>query len=904
MIHWDEYPLAIKEEILAQVQSHDELLDSLIDSPVDLGELQIDSVPGYCIIEQIQPSHSLHSIFLAISDPRITPIPLRHSVCIKLACVNSEHGRFSFSELEDCRLSIDKETESLRILSKIPQLHGKIPKLIHAGTIRIGSFETKYLVTEYFFSVRKARAEDLTSVASICQLLKILQIIHQQGIVHGDLTLENLMMVDSRVGQKALTQEEYDWKILDFGSVAFSRRWGLFSPSKRPSFAHRLAGPLDEIRYACPISASYDVACLALLIQESTCLAFTDAGDLKSGDFESYWRLATDPRPELRPSDAGQFRGDLVGLMRNGTCRRKWHSLSIIRAGLRRNTKTVALVVAMFSTVAFAATYAIYQRQLSSQARELNAQLSQTVESLMHRNSSMLGQITDLAIMERIGVGQGKSQIDGLVEQSLATWGNSNLNPQVRITALRLLVDASQAMLEFHKSKSSHACLIRTYEAIQRVAGQSINKNPLVRLLTIRIRSKLIRLAVQYNHPMPLGQDPQRVAKELVDDFLSMDLLNKESGRSLTSKESQIELLHRETLCCAENLLRSAIYVFRGSDWLLAKTPVVQRVYEHATKSVNRQDKTLCVPLAALECQYAFMIHKGFLSPVWWAGVDDYSLLARIVQQRYIEAQALVQEGLQDKLTDEDANVARELRLRIPNYLGMSYSQQGDFSRARGMLQEAWRLSKQELDQAPKSVLCLRRAANAVWDLADTYTNEIFITPEMNESCRMELNKASIPHRNLAIELCRQWVRLDRSKESEVAYVVNVLRGFYSEFSIGNEGRGLQILHQAQQEVILKDPGIGHSNGDELLIASAFLHVREPGGDGHRNLYESSLERYREWLIEHEPADGQNLQQTHRDRIAGLTRLMQSEIFGELEADSRWRGLKQYAQRILNRSSI
>jgi len=108
MIHWDGYPLAIKEEILAQVQLHDELLDSLIDSPVDLGELQIDSVPGYCIIEQIQPSHSLHSIFLAISDPRITPIPLRHSVCIKLACVNSEHGRFSFSELEDCRLSIDK----------------------------------------------------------------------------------------------------------------------------------------------------------------------------------------------------------------------------------------------------------------------------------------------------------------------------------------------------------------------------------------------------------------------------------------------------------------------------------------------------------------------------------------------------------------------------------------------------------------------------------------------------------------------------------------------------------------------------------------------------------------------------------------------------------------------------
>jgi hypothetical protein len=41
-------------------------------------------------------------------------------------------------------------------------------------------------------------------------------------------------------------------------------------------------------------------------------------------------------------------------------------------------------------------------------------------------------------------------------------------------------------------------------------------------------------------------------------------------------------------------------------------------------------------------------------------------------------------------------------------------------------------------------------------------------------------------------------------------------------------------LHQAQHEVILKDPGIGHSNGDELLIASVLLYVREPGCYGHR----------------------------------------------------------------------
>lgn len=41
---WEEYPLAIKEEILSDLSGHDELIESLVDCPMELGGFSIDSL--------------------------------------------------------------------------------------------------------------------------------------------------------------------------------------------------------------------------------------------------------------------------------------------------------------------------------------------------------------------------------------------------------------------------------------------------------------------------------------------------------------------------------------------------------------------------------------------------------------------------------------------------------------------------------------------------------------------------------------------------------------------------------------------------------------------------------------------------------------------------------------------
>jgi len=897
-MYWEEYPLAIKEEILANPDSHDDLIGSLQDSEIDLGGLELDSIPGYLLIEPLHPGQSLNPVFLAIRDPSVTSHQDRHAVCIKIAKSSDSAMRMHDSQMQDSSEAIAQEASVLKELANAPELQGRIPKYVQDGTIIVGHERFRFLVTEYFYGVRKARAEDLRSLAHVRSLLDLVGCIHQHGLVHGDLTLENLLVTRNHNRPSEIENDNELWRIIDFGSAVNLPRWRLFSEPKRPVFAHRLAGALDEIRYACPISASYDVACLALLIQESTELHFSDTGQIPKEFIKAYWEKATDPRPEFRPASAHAFLRGLDGLSRRMTPRDPWSLGPWLRAGLRRNPKTVALAVSMTATVAFAGTYAFYQRQLNRQATVLNNELSQTVDSLMQRNSSMVRKITELVVVERIGIRQGKAQIDAVIDETLATWCNTRISSTVRITALRLLVDVSDSLMEFQKSDASYACLKRTLEAIENTSGEIIHKDPLVRLLEIRVKSRMVRLAVEYQHPLPSSNSATSLVQGLVEDFLRIDLNRLRLGDGGQPKDSSGELLQREILLCAENLLRSAVYMLKGSDWPLENPKATQRVYQHALKNVDSTLQSLAIPLAALECQYGLMIHKGFLNPSWGL-VSPYHSYAKTVQKPYLSARTRIQGVDENALNDEDSELLRELRSRIPNNLGMSYSQEWEYGRAREVLQEAWVDRKQELDQAPRSLVWLKRSAGTVWNLADTYLNEIQTTDDLQEAHRLELHRASLTYRYEAIELCRRWVELDRCKESTTGYLVNVVRGFYSELNLGNVERGVALLQQAEKWVELQDLGLSHGYGEDLFLATALLHATNPTDNRYRALYENQMILFREWLLSQQTTKGQALHPIIRAKILGALRLMQSEVFSSLASDVRWQGIKEIADRIV-----
>jgi serine/threonine protein kinase len=885
-MHWEEYPLAIKEEILANPDSHDDLIGSLRDSHIDLGGLEMDSIPGYLLIEPLHPGQSLNPVFLAIRDPAVTSNQDRHTVCIKIAISSASGMSPKDSRIQDCSEAITQEASALKELANVPELQGHIPKHLQDGTIAVGQERFKFLVTEYFFGVRNARPEDIKSLDHVRVLLDLVGCIHQHGFVHCDLTLENLLVTRSHSQSSDLHNQNKTWRIIDFGSAVRRPRWPNLSVTKRPVFAHRLAGALDEIRYACPIGAPYDVACLALLIQESTALQFIDAGNIPHELIRDFWEKAMDPRPEFRPACAHAFLRELDGLSQRTmpeTGLRLWPWL---RAGLRRNPKTVALAASMTASVAFAGTYAYYQRQLNQTSTALNNELSQTVDSLMKRNSSMVRKITELVVMDRIGVRQGNAQIDAVIDESLATWNNTKISPSVRITALRLLVDVSDSLMEFQKSDAAHACLTRTLEALENASGDITDTNPLVTLLEIRVKSKLVRLAVEYQHSIPSNDSAKSVSQGIIKEFLQIDL------------DPSSELLQREVLRCAENLLHSAIYVFKGSDWPLENPKATQLVYDHAIKNVDCTLKSLAIPLASLECQYGFMIHKGFLSSSG-AQVSSYREFAKSVQQYYLAAQVRIQGVTENELNDQDSELLRELRSRIQNNLGMSYMQAREFNKAREVLQKAWVDRKQELALAPRSLIWLKRSANTAWNFADAYFSEIILTDQPRKARSLELHRSSLPSRYEAIELCQRWVELDRCKESETGYLVNVLRGFYLELDIGNAELGLELLHQAEKWITLQDPGPSHSFGDDILLAAALLHGRNPTNARYKDLYEDRLSAFRERLLTQMATEGQELQPGIRQRVIGFLRISQSDVFSGLVSDVRWQGIKELADRLV-----
>jgi len=897
-MHWEEYPLSIKEEILANPESHDELVRSLKDSEIDLEGLEMESIPGYFLIEPLRPGKSLNPVYLAISDPAITTIQNRYAACIKVAISSDPGISQQNSRIQDCSEAITQEANILKELANVPELQGRIPKYVQDGTIAFGPAQFKFLVTEYFFGARNARPEDFKSLAHVHSLLDLIGCIHQHGFVHGDLTLENLLVTrsPSRTGQ--LHNPNDMWRVIDFGSAVRRSRWQIFKEPKRPVFAHRLAGALDEIRYACPIGPPYDVACLALLIQESTALQFHDTGKIPEGLIKAYWEHAMDLRPEFRPPSASAFLRGLSALSQRKTQSVCWTIEPWMRAGIRRNAKTFTLAALMTTVVAFAGTYAYYQRQLNQQTTALNNELSHSVHALMQRNSSMVRRITELVVTDRIAVRQGIAEIDAVIDDSLTTWNNRKISPSVRITALRLLVDVSDSLMEFQKSDASHTCLKRSLEAIQNTSGEILNNHPLIRLLEIRIKSKLLRLAVEYKHPLPSPESSKSLAQELVDDFLSVDLEQVITNRELQSNDAYSELLQRELVRCAENLLSNAIYVYKGFDWPLEKPNRTQLVYEHAIKNVDGTLRCLAIPLAALECQYGFMAHKGFLNTTWGQVTQDRKFVKK-VQQHYLAAQVLTQKVAENELNEQDSTLLRELQSRIPNNLGMSYMQAREFNRAREVLRKALVDRKTELDQSPSSLIWLKRSANTAWNLADAYLNESIMTEGLEETRKLELLRASMPFRYEAIDLCRRWVELDRCKESETGYLVNVLRGFYLELEVGNTGRGIDLLQQAEKWVEFRDPGPSHGFGDDILIAASLLHARNPMDATYRTLYENRLNAFREWLLAQQVQDGETLPPVISSRINGFLRIIQSEWFSHLQSDVRWQGIKELATRLV-----
>lgn len=896
---WEEYPLAIKEEILSDLSGHDELIESLIDCPMELGGFSIDSFPGFRLIELLHPGRSLNSVYLAITDPSKTPIQKRRTVCIKTSDFRSHSARFSVTELTDCSESIDREAAVLGHLAKTTDLMGIVPKLLHHGSVKIGPISAPYLVTEYMTEVQRARPEDLGSIENINDLLGILAKIHRAGVIHGDLTMENLL-VEVPIGNISMKSRDpkkstIRWRVIDFGSAMYRPKWGLGQEAKRPNFVHRLAGSLDEIRYACRPDASYDVACLAMTIQEATQLQFGKESGLDIAKLQAFWGQLTDPRPEFRPSDAERFRRSLKAIDDGEPINPRAYITRTLRSSFRRNPRLVGLAASATAVLLFAGSYAYYQQELNQQAGRLNTELSTTVDSLLKSNSSMLRQMTDLTAMERIGLGQSRTQIDVLISDSLRTLANTKLNQTTRIAALRLLLDIANSVLEVEKAEASSECLNRTIQAVFELKGQAIGKQLEVELLEIQAKSKQLQIAMDYKRALPTGETHEAFAKSLISKFLSLDL--ESTGPRIA--------IRRDGLRCAMNLLLNALYPFRGNAWVLSGHPtLVERVYQHAMQGIDENSIELTLPLASLETEFGYLIHKGFLGKEEQRTSNESdSIQFDRVRKLYYTAQTRVN-GLPLELVPfEDMVMYRDLRSRIPNLLGMSLVQSGNFVESREQLQAAWSESKKELEEASRSMLWLKRNVHTAWDLADSYVKEALQIAPMDDPVHLDLLRASIPYRRDAYLLSQRWLQLDNTGESQTALLVNGLRWFRCQLTLDNLEEALRILEQTDDILGLRQPRTGHDSGEVFLLAAAFLHVRSPDNVRYREMLDSQIQSVRERLLTQMSLEMEKRSSDppQKQFALQLDSMMDRKVFNSLHQDSSWQSLRELLQRVASR---
>ena len=896
---WEEYPLAIKEEILADLNGHDALVASLIDCPIELGEFAIDSFPGFRLIEILHPGRSLNCVYLAITDPSKTPIQERRTVCIKTSDFCSNSARFSVAEWADCSEAIYREATVLRHLAKTTGLVGILPKVLHHGSVKIGPISVPYLVTEYMAGVQRARPEDLASIGNISGLLLLLGKIHRAGVIHGDLTMENLLvevpMDKSSMNPHFARKTTVGWRVIDFGSAMFRPKWELGQEAKRPNFVHRLAGSLDEIRYACRPDASYDVACLAMTIQEATQLQFGKESGLDIAKLQAFWGQLTDPRPEFRPSDAENFRRSLEAIVDGEHIKTSANISRKIRSSIRRNPKLVALGAGASAVLLFAGSYAYYQRELNQQTGRLNTELSTTVDSLLKSNSSMLRQMTDLAAMERIGLGQSRTQIDVLISDSLRTLANTKLNQTTRIAALRLLLDIADSVLEVEKVEATSECLNRTIQAVFELKGQAIGKQLEVELLEIQAKSKQLQIAMDYKRALPTGETHEAFAKSLISKFLSLDL--ESTGPRIA--------IRRDGLRCAMNLLKNALYPFRGNAWVLSGHPtLVERVYQHALQGIDENSIELTLHIASLETEFGYLIHKGFLGKEEQrTSIESISLQSDRVRKLYYTAQTRVN-GLPLELVPfEDMVMYRDLRSRIPNLLGMSLVQSGNFVESREQLQAAWSESKKELEEAFRSMLWLKRNVHTAWDLADSYFKEALEIATMDDPNHLDLLRASIPYRRDAYLLSQRWLQLDNTDESQTALLVNGLRWFRCELTLDNLEEALRILEQTDDILGLRQPRTGHDSGEVFLLAAAFLHVRSPDNVRYREMLDSQIHSVRERLLTQMSLETEKRSSdpSQKQFASQLDSMMDRKVFYALHLDSSWQSLRELLQRVASR---
>lgn len=867
-----EYPRDACDELLTSAAHHEELVGLYPWCPNAHEAINERAFPGFILIERLDDGTGTGMVFLAITDPEITPEATRRAVCIKIPSLSRTTAP-SIQAID----AVNNEIAILRELDSSPMVHGVRPLLLNAGMVDIGlDRPLPYLITEYIAFLTPF--QHYSSRAAIPTWIKVARAFHElhtKRIVHGDIYERNIFF--TKDGRPV---------ILDFGSA---RRitWFSLRAERPPAFFPPGCPSLDEIDLPNQrIGCAFDVACLAATFARSSLqLSVEDAPSTTTGALKNLFGICVRNEPEYRPQTAGELAVCLQKLVDKQKVTVRPVTLALWRSLYRRYPTivwpTITLSILLIISSLFLLLKWQGERQRNAQERVYNQQLLASAEA---KEQAMATMFRTMQIMLKSTIAldeaqvptqtDGKSSRRNIAIELAKIVQDTQVSEAARLSALQLLIDTARGHLEVDGADFADQCLERAESALTRPTRFTGSNRLVYQCLNVQLMALQSATAMRLNSAQSDRAQAFQVAQDAVDAFLAVEL----------SSDSTFEQ-RRLFLDTGIDVLGNAIYPFQPLQWKdVGKADAAESVFQHSIESFQDRKAHVqhCLSLARINYHYALLFHKSHvprllsLRPeVNAVEVRKFIATARAYLRQIPEESSDVVISLKRPMSDLDAS--------LNTLAGLSYIQSAELDRAREELEKALQYRKLQVEERPGSLRALREVISTAWTLSDTFTSAARASAESTE-----LHMQSIPIRQFAVRECRRLYQMSPDRDAKIAYQVTQIRLSFAQIICGQVDDAILGLKSLDEMVSLEDPGTQHTLGDDVYICLAQLCNAYPDEPKYVELMENQAKLLLTRLAEARKKGGALRVINIEAQISNLLNLMKSPRFSAFAEEESW----------------
>lgn len=898
---WYSQPKHIKDKWLADPRSLDRLRglwQECVSAPDWIDEHQFEQVR---LLERLDEGRNF-LVLLGIHSSGL-------AVCVKVPNYTN-HPPSAWPKLNK---AIENEIEVLHWLGQHETPGLLVPPLIGSGycVTRHGE-RTPYVITVYWGGLRavsRCRPDSPGQALTLWQTIaNAVGHLHRIGVIHGDLHEENLFV--NSAGQPV---------ILDFGSAQLRRRkWWQPTTSGVRDFIPHVSTAIDEV--ALPhqkLSPAFDVFCLTQCMLHCSGSLFplddpagpnplrTTSRSAKENlkrirCFHDIVRYCSANEPEFRLPTGSALASALEQANQGQVLVHRPSRLANAQVLCRRYpmlVRSLLLAAVLLLAVGYfvADRWRLTHAQLNEQVVQ-SARLSKTLDESNRASSIAFDSIRDLLSLtvrdDYLVSDQKKRWIhlrQSLSERLALILDHNTLSEQTALESLHTGLRLIQAHYEVDGVHEA----FRTCRVCLEFCGRHTPASPegrlKFRILHARVLAHAANISSQLNHL----EDQERASLDYA--IAAVELLH-----SIDTTQAAAHDWLEPYLLSSHDVLNYGLYSHRGTEWAVNRgAKLAEQILQRALAACPVQDLPLetAFALSGLYTLQAQLLHKSAL-PI--PAGRTHAEVAQDVRFSLRQAETLLGQCEQQAtlLTSISLDQIHSAQSVVSNLAGLSYTGTYEFAAAREALEKALQWREHQLQQRPGSIRSLSDCVKTTWNLADTYQSEAHRSADLAQPRTLYLKEASL--RGPLVQRCKELVQMDRCQETENNHLVNALRLASAYRLAGLWDEVCQSITDLEQVQALKEPGVLHGSGEDLLLSLAVLMVKGKASSAHEILFQHQCAYVKQFLL----SLARSTTADSVDKAVRLARrflvLMKDPAWQPLVARAEWQDLINCFETIVN----